>query len=747
MTVTPAPLSEIRAWAYRYAAAGLFPIELVGPTVPKSEYVKSPGKQPGHKGWQSEAQPLHPDTYRDGCNLGLRMGRQTNGAVLVCIDVDAEDPAVLLEIHPTWPATLIQRTGKGRWHFLYVWPASVPLPGNKIQLHDRQGGKIPVDIRADGGQIVVTPSVHPETGTPYQWLNAGTSPVDLPEEIAQAVLAAGHSPGTRTSSKSTVASRVSPPPSADAETVAAASSSPGAVSFEVSDIQWKRVCRKLAQRNSPVAAAFERLLRGQSLAEPGERDGKITSMCWALARELPEADPDGIARFFEQSLSLMHSLSPFNAPCDVALKFRTAVHKQQNETAEVCLQCSSTGAPKANVENCLRVLRGDQNLYGRFVYDEFADRVIVARPTPWDKPALRYPRAVTNEDFTMLEAYLSSAHHLDVKSTSVFAAACAVARENGFHPAREYIFSVVPKWDGVPRIDTWLVDYCGAQDCQTTRWAAAWWLMSAVERIADPGCQADYCLVLEGQQGRKKSTALRVLASPDWFTDDMPDIANQVASAQALSGKWIVELSELASVRSAKDVDRTKAFLSRKVDRYRVPYGKVTQDFPRQCVFAGSTNDTEYLTDPTGNRRFWAVRVSDKDVDVGGLRAVRDQLWAEAAIRYAAGEQHWPETETEKAMFAATIETRRVHDSWIDKVLTWCSNPIGYRGQPLTTAFLLESIFEIRASRRQDDQRLSSCLQSLGWGKTVAPGGFRYWIPPGEGLSVTNNVFPLRSVS
>jgi hypothetical protein len=80
-------------------------------------------------------------------------------------------------------------------------------------------------------------------------------------------------------------------------------------------------------------------------------------------------------------------------------------------------------------------------------------------------------------------------------------------------------------------------------------------------------------------------------------------------------------------------------------------------------------------------------------------------------------------------------------------VLTWCSNPVGYRGQPLTTAFLLETVFEIRASRRQDDQRLSSCLQSLGWGKTVAPGGFRYWIPPGEGLAVTNNVFPLRSVS
>lgn len=751
MPVTPADLSDVKRWASLYLQAGLHPIEIVGPNVQKSAKVKSPGKQPGHGGWQSETLPLHPDTYRDGCNLGLRMGRQANGKTLVCVDVDDESPHWLYTIAPAelWPLTLIQRTGKNRWHFLFVWPDEVPVPSNSVKLHDpATGQKIPVDLRADGGQIIVAPSIHPETGGPYTWINAGQETATLPIKIAEALIRAANTPRTHAVSHgATVVPRVSPPQilvGADTVPPVADSMGSGGVSYcEISDTQWRRVCRKLAARTSPTAACFERLAKGLPLAEPGERDSKITAMCWALAREVPEADPAQIANLFEQSLSLMHSLSPFAAPCDVATKFRSAVLKQQNEIPEVALQTTATGNPKANAENALRVLRGDALLYGRFVYDEFAERVIVARAVPWDKPGTAYPRQVTNEDFTFLGAYCSKVHRLDLRSTTVFEAVCAIARENGYHPVREYLISVAAKWDGIPRLDTWLIDYCGAEDTQVTRWSGAWWLISAVERVADPGCKSDYCLILEGAQGKKKSTALRALAGAEWFTDDIPDINQAVATAQALSGKWLVELSELAGVRSAKDVDRTKSFLTRQVDRYRVPYGKVTQDFPRQCVFAGSTNDTEYLTDPTGARRFWPVRVNDQDVDVAGIREMRDQLWAEAAIRLARGERHWPETAEEKAAFDKVSAKRQVPDSWADKILAWCDNPIGYRGQVITTAFLLEQIFDIRAARHGDDQRVAKCLQVLGWVRCEGPNRSRFWRPPFELKPQQSNVFPL----
>jgi predicted P-loop ATPase len=504
--------------------------------------------------------------------------------------------------------------------------------------------------------------------------------------------------------------------------------------------------KKLASRNNPTAAAFERLGRGGALAESGERDSKITAMCWALARELPQAHPDWIARQFESSLSLMASLAPFAAPCDVALKFRTATAKQAAEVPEVALLTSSQGGVIASIENVLRVLRGDQLLYCRWAYDEFAEKVVVNSRLPWDANGLHYPRQVNDQDFSQLAAYFMRAHRLNVSTSMALEGVWVAARESAFHPVREYILGAVPKWDGKPRIDTWLIDFCGAEDCQVNRWIGSWWLMSAVRRIADPGCKNDYCLILEGRQGRKKSQALEALASREWFTDDVPNIQDTVAAAQNIAGKWIVELAELSCVRSAKDVEAVKGFLTRQIDRYRVPYGRVSEDHPRQSVFAGSVNDSEYLTDPTGNRRFWAVRVSDKNVDVEGLREIRDQLWAEAAVRMASGEKHWPETEAQKALFERSIAKRQVSDSWSDKILCWLDNPIGYRGQALTTAFLLEQVFDIRAARRGDDARVSACLQSLGWRRDVS-GTLRVWVPPKDLVSQPTNVIPLRSVS
>lgn len=662
--VDPTPLAEIRQWAAHYIGSGAHPIEIVGPLVPKSQYVKSPGKQPAHGGWTKELAPMPVAHYRDGSNLGLRMGLQPSGRFLIALDVDCPEVTELLKIadNSEWPDTLVAKTGRldGGYHFLFTWPTTVPFPDNGVKLRGPDGNKTQIDIRSEGGQIVVAPSTHPDTGGRYEWVTE--HPIaELPESIARTILARqrkGSFNSARVNSRAS-ANAYSPSPIAnvgDPLAVASAIDSGtvgGPELSPVSDGRFRTICRRLSNRDIPVAVAFENLLRGTALAEPGGRDDVLTRMAWHLARELPNADPDSIAKHFEQSLSLMHTLAPFAAPCDMALKFRTAVAKQASEVPEIQLLCSATGTPTACTHNILQVLRGDKDIQGRLTYDAFSNRVMIARALPWDIRAGRgadcyFPREYVDDDGTHLTAHLMAVHRLNLKTNNVYEALQAVAREHSYHPVQEYMLGL--KWDGVPRIDTWLIDYVSAEDKPFVRKVGAWWLMSAFMRIADPGCQADYCLILEGLTGRGKSQAFKALVGPAWFSDSLaPGLGKE--SAIDTAGKWVIELAELSAIRSIKDVNQVKAFITRCADRYRVPYGKVAQDFKRQCVFAGTTNDSEYLQDTTGNRRFWPVTVGDKDVDIEALKAVRDQLWAEAAYRAATGERYWPKDEVERTAF------------------------------------------------------------------------------------------------
>lgn len=164
-------------------------------------------------------------------------------------------------------------------------------------------------------------------------------------------------------------------------------------------------------------------------------------------------------------------------------------------------------------------------------------------------------------------------------------------------------------------------------------------MISAVARVMQPGCQADHCLILQGVQGLMKSTALRTLAGDEWFNDDIEELGSK-DSAMQIHGKWIIELGELDAIVSQRsEMSKVKAFITRRIDHFRPPYGRRTADYPRQCVFAGSINADTYLRDETGARRFWPVACTH--VDLSALTAARDQLWAEARARHDAGAVWW----------------------------------------------------------------------------------------------------------
>ncbi len=233
------------------------------------------------------------------------------------------------------------------------------------------------------------------------------------------------------------------------------------------------------------------------------------------------------------------------------------------------------------------------------------------------------------------------------------------------HPVREYLDALV--WDGVPRIDTWLIELGKAPDTPFVRSVSAKVLIAAVRRVREPGCKFDEMLILESEQGKAKSTAIRTLCpDSDWFSDGLPLGADAQKVVEQTTGKWIIEASELHGNRG-KEVEALKAFMSRAVDGpVRMAYHRLATQRPRQFILIGTTNNvTGYLKDSTGGRRFWPVRV--QEFDIRTLTKVRDQLWAEAAKRELDGESIRLEEELWEAA-AVEQEKRRMSDDWEDVI-------------------------------------------------------------------------------
>ena len=297
------------------------------------------------------------------------------------------------------------------------------------------------------------------------------------------------------------------------------------------------------------------------------------------------------------------------------------------------LKRDKNGTPESDVYNCLVVLKQDPTLKGKIRLDEFAHRLVVIDDLPWrDKDETPY---WTDTDDACLRNYFATKYLIKGKGI-IDDALQEVTQDNKFHPVREYLKGLT--WDGECRLDSLFIDYIGAEDTEYIRAVTRKWMCGAVARVMDPGVKFDTAIVLYGSQGLGKSLILERLGRK-WFNNSLVDIKTKDALEQ-IQGSWIVELAELAPTYK-NDNEIVKAFISRTSDRFRSPYGRRTEEYPRQCVFAGSTNNLMFLKDRTGNRRFWPI-TGDKDRKIKNAwelsKAEIDQLWAEAFVYWSEGE-------------------------------------------------------------------------------------------------------------
>jgi hypothetical protein len=380
--------------------------------------------------------------------------------------------------------------------------------------------------------------------------------------------------------------------------------------------------------------------------------------------------------------------------------------------------CYENGEPKPILENLSRALEKAPEWLGVLALDEFSQTIIARRPPPWVKANGHWDdRPWTDTDDLEATRWAQSSG-VHVRTDLVHDAVRLEAARNGFHPVRDFLREL--HWDGTPRLDRWLTFYCGVDITPYSSAVGAKFLISAVARVMEPGAKTDAMLIMEGKQGIGKSTAFEILFRP-WFTDQLSEITTKDASGD-LAGKWCVEFADLHRFSRA-DKNALKSFLSRRLDHYRPPYARHAIDAPRQCVFVGTSNEDVYIDDPTGARRLWPVRCTS--VDLESIARDREQLWAEAATRYAAGERLYLTDDELRHDAEEQQEARQIDDA--------LTRPIHdlLAGRLDPTVSIAEVLGSMGTPKDRWDRgmqtRIGHALRKLGWLRYRESGGKREW--------------------
>ena len=627
MNAMPHPVAELLNLRIRLFENGWIPLPVTSPDF-LHEKVKSPGKQPFFKGWNKvRAETLDPGLIhswgfiREHTNTGIICGD------LLGLDLDIPEPTLAAQVEaladtllePT-PLIRVGRAPKS----LRCYRREVRSPKRETpELFLPNGTKVQVEAMGEGQQIVGF-GVHPDTRQPYRWL--GASPLDMRLDqvpiISEAKLtaflasaeAAFRAAGGRTQREIDTANKAEEEPKS-----------------------------KPAEEPRPSGAKHQAGAGGDSFFKKVNGAALDNLATWVL-RLFPKATKQeatgayrvssaDLGRSYEEDLSIHPSgVQDFGprvgrSPIDLLVEFGGAPTIQAaaftlcdwlgrapadfgwkepraKARAEPSGQAPSgepgwrqgmildqRDAPMPILANASHALREAPELAGMVIYDEMLRHALVTRSLPDSRmAAVTEARPLADADVAAMQEWMQHNGLSKLGREVTHQAVDLVAREGAFHPVRQYLTEL--RWDGKPRLDTWLSYYLGAEPEKTddpeeaarnlvvhrkyTRAIGRMFLIALVARIMRPGCKADYMIILEGEQGARKSTVCQILGG-QWFSDSLPDVTSGKDVAVHLNGKWLIEVAELSAMSKAES-DALKQFITRSVERYRPPYGRERGD-------------------------------------------------------------------------------------------------------------------------------------------------------------------------
>lgn len=649
----------------------------------------------GNKSWKQ----LH-HAYKSNMNVGVRLGgpSKVEGGFLAVLDVDVKDtepqaweearkrlkelfpklrlndsPVCLsgrgngsrhvyvLTKEPCSPQRLAQSPRKVKVHMPSVKPSRHELDtltADQISKGIRIRPAWEISLMGQGQQVVLPPSIHPDSGKAYKWK----------------------------SETWTVPQTIDPPKGKVREHEDVIDD----IKFEEVDLFSSNVpdsiCDLIVSGTGSEDRSADCFKAAMSLLRAGFTRRQVLSVLTNKEYFLGQTGFDHAQtrsrRRAAQWVS-RYTLGKAAKETDAAKDFENLVvseklsEKEADEQFEELIEAQdwrqrldrggdSSAPPKATIKNIVLILENTIPEGKPFIHNEFSNRDFYGCDTPWGG---KQGVELTDQDIIKIRLWLSRSFRFEPARDKVADSVIFLSNKNRFHPVREYLNGLT--WDGTERIDTWLREYSGATGPEPYLTdVSRKVLIAMVARIFVPGIKFDHILVLEGKQGVGKSSVPRMLASEPWYNETLPDIRDKDAMLNLL-GAWINEVSELATLKRA-DTESYKAFFTRQTDRVRAPYGERWQEYRRQCVFIGTTNGEDYLQDKTGNRRFWPVKI--KQLQFDRFEEVRDQLFAEAVWHWKnLGEKLYLSGNAEKQ--AQAVQASRVaedeQDAMADQIRVW----------------------------------------------------------------------------
>lgn len=715
-------------------------------------WLRPKSKIPVENGWTSKPKKDWPSlkrAFKKGFNVGVRLGKVSKIgneylAVIDC-DVKSSDKKHLNELaqrlEKIFPGyadkTILVQSGRGNGSMHVYIKTKTPvatrrlaqsseqvkvyLPSVKPSKRDlkilnekeikegyRSRAAWEISLMGEGSQVVLPPSIHPDTNKQY-WFDDGELPTES-DHIYSLELPDANAPKTE-----------------DAIDLKDVDLLDGRLPDHIVDmiVHGKGV----EDRSKAVFASMNAMLDegfsdneilsvftedGYALGEVAFDHAKTRSReraaKWLMRYPLAKAKASkDVSEVFNEEIEPMRSVDGIDIEDEVRSKAEKNAWKKE-------LVKSDNGLVKPLLKNVVMILRGT---FGADCIKRnlFASTDTWTVKTPWSEPN----EWVTDAHAVSFKLWLSNKFKVEPSVNTINEAFNAIASENAHHPVRAWLKGL--EWDGVNRVDTWLEAYLNSkgQPSEYLRAVGRLMLVGMVARVFEPGCKFDWVPILEGTQGVGKSSTPRILAGDDWFSDSFLSVSDKDA-VMNLQGVWCYEIGELTAM-SKYETGLMKQFVARTSDKIRPPYGSRMVEFPRQCIFVGTTDKEEYLKDDVGQRRYLPVSVGQ--CEFHHLAKDRAQLFAEAVELYLNGFSLVEEGKACEEM-AKPITATRVETDYLAEQLNELLNDGSLRtiktkqGVELCISdilYLPEVLHLGIKNSRADQMRVANALKNLGFRK------------------------------